>query len=996
MNSTSLAFNETPNVDRRIGFWNGTSRYGVIHHLSPQGERAAHSTLVVFVHGLFGDCQRTWGEMPEWVLDNAGVDLDVISFDYPAQVWERSSIEQAAYDLKTWLSTEFSGHRHLIFVTHSAGGLIVKHLLREDFRGIQDAIDAGDFDYSSSDALWLRTRHVVNIAVPHQGGAPLLTRLARIGYFFIYPCSPLLRLIRFLTQGRKDWGRNEILNRIRWQHPWLLRLDRECAEHQQACDTQGFSRPIIHDLAAASDLSVPLSEGVGNDPIYFRGTHASVKLPRRPSGPIVRIVADLVRRYQAEMELAIADRTLARIAEVNRLTSVKSLIATRGHPAEEDPEQPAPSVAAGAFGTQSEICDQILASIHRGVEGPKRIVLTGTGGVGKSTVMRRIAWRLACTYLSDPTGSPLPLFVPLQQITVTEVSASTYTWTGLWQWWLNWVETIYGPHGGDSAFLEHKFAQSAVTVMLDGLDDFLANHRAVGLTTIADLLRESTSRYQSNPRLAIVISIRNTIHGLEMLATHPSEVYEILCLSRAQALDLFPACKDWLPAVQDPAAAELTLTPLILSYFRSPSDQKIKASRLTQTAIMGQAIRAFLGRSHLVGVRTRRGDVIDLQHLSVALALLAWLFFYKARGEIEAALVPEEAAGIRRSWERFLQQHRPSRDTILIGFALVEDADTCAFLLQRTVFLPTGPDTYRFVHRSWQEFLLAQYFALCLERTCFEYLGRAKFYSGVYRMAGEILPHTIIDQTMIEHVLATWSKESQRSYLMSNVIGFLAWTRTPVEAQAIQRLLDAVPHLDALSRIILIGGLGYRILLDDPRDPSLTDLRSVFIPTLRAFSDPANAPFDDPVASSLAWCYQKAFTHTSGIQAPTTPRPTLGFEDHDTLKALHTICTFRGERPVLDERSRSLQLALLIPLLDTVNHPRFVIRALHYLYYLVAARRHAVHVFEVSQELPRLLAHGSPFEQIVSAFDSVPELLQLYRSCQAYPPPSHSHPLIGA
>jgi hypothetical protein len=186
MNSTSLAFNENPKVDRRIGFWNGTSRYGVIHHLSPEGEPAAHSTLVVFVHGLFGDCRRTWGEMPEWVLDNAGVDLDVISFDYPAQLWERSSIEQAAYDLKTWLSTEFSGHRHLIFMTHSAGGLIVKHLLREEFRGIQHACHAGDFDYASSGALWLRTRHIVNIAVPHQGGAPLLTRLSHFMVIRVY------------------------------------------------------------------------------------------------------------------------------------------------------------------------------------------------------------------------------------------------------------------------------------------------------------------------------------------------------------------------------------------------------------------------------------------------------------------------------------------------------------------------------------------------------------------------------------------------------------------------------------------------------------------------------------------------------------------------------------------------------------------------------------------------------------------------------------------
>lgn len=31
-------------------------------------------------------------------------------------------------------------------------------------------------------------------------------------------------------------------------------------------------------------------------------------------------------------------------------------------------------------------------------------------------------------------------------------------------------------------------------------------------------------------------------------------------------------------------------------------------------------------------------------------------------------------------------------------------------ILQRTVFVSTGPDTVRFIHWSWQEFLLARYF----------------------------------------------------------------------------------------------------------------------------------------------------------------------------------------------------------------------------------------------------------------------------------------------
>ena len=41
---------------------------------------------------------------------------------------------------------------------------------------------------------------------------------------------------------------------------------------------------------------------------------------------------------------------------------------------------------------------------------------------------------------------------------------------------------------------------------------------------------------------------------------------------------------------------------------------------------------------------------------------------------------------------------------------------------------------------------------------------------------------------------------------------------------------------------------------------------------------------------------------------------------------------------------------------------RLSLRALHYLYYLVVARKHGVHVFELSQELPQLLRPGGAFE----------------------------------
>jgi hypothetical protein len=396
---------------------------------------------------------------------------------------------------------------------------------------------------------------------------------------------------------------------------------------------------------------------------------------------------------------------------------------------------------------------------------------------------------------------------------------------------------------------------------------------------------------------------------------------------------------------------------------------------------MGQAIRTFVARSHLAGLRTKEAAHIEIEHLSLALAWTAWAFFCRSRGEMGIRALCDAATESRARWQRLLSPRHPSRSEILIALTVMVDEQSCAALLQRTVFLPTGPDSYRFLHRSWQEYLLARYLALCLEHANLDDLARAKFYSGIYRMAAELFPYPLVDGQLITDVLAAW-EERRDSYLISNIIGFLSWTRTPMEAPAIRRLLDAVPRLDALARIILIGGLGYRILVNDPRDPSLGDLRSIFFPKLREFSEPGATPFDDPVASSLAWCYRKAFASSFGTQAPTAPWPGLEFEDRATLRALRTICAFRGGRPVLDERSRSLQLALLIPLLDTVNHPRFVIRALHYLYYLIAARAHAVHTIEVSQELPHLLAEGSPFEKIVLNFEAVPELLELYRSCR--------------
>ncbi len=979
------------------GFWTNSSRYGLIHQAGQQNPQHPTECLVVFVHGLFGDCRATWGQMPEWVVDNIGVDVDVVSFSYPSKVWHRSSVSQAADDLATWMETEFQDIRHLLFITHSTGGLIVKQMLRRSFSQIKSLSDNAELDYSSSSSAWLRTRRVINIAVPHRGGLPLVSIGGRYVYALAYVImAPFLRLIRFLTQGHKDWGRNRIIATVRWKNPWLLKLENDFVSHQEESEEMDLPYPISQDLQAKSDLAVPFSADPQQRTLYFRGTHESIKVPKRSNSLIVSIVAEVVRLYASDIVCTVVDRSLQRIAAVNKVTDVGALIKASVSENPDDQDRPQPRIAVSSFGTQAEIVSMVVESVRRGRERPRRIVVTGSAGVGKSLVTRMIAWRLGREFLAAPDKKhPLPLYIPLQQISLERTHADSFSWETMWDWWINWATSMYPDSQFSQEWLELKFRNQATTVILDGLDDFLQNHSTIGLTSILNMLRDVTRQYSDNNRLSIVVGIRNTFHGLQRLASDPKDIYEILRLSIGQAKQIYPKCQSWIDTVPDRNLLDLILTPLILANYEPDSYANVDQITINPNVILGQTMRTILSRSHLVGGRIGDRGVTEINHLEFGLELVAWLFFYKSRGEVNIDVLRDEAKKIRQRWENFFDDMKTNEEMffneglrdgiadILLGFRLVEQLDTCKALLQSTVFVPTGPNMVRFAHRHWQELLLGKYFALCIRTHHFDELGIAAFNSRIYRAAGESFVNSVISEDCIRSLLKAWTK-SHNTYITGNVIAFLTWTRTGIDARAIQLLLDQLSNFEPLSRLVLIGGLGYRVLVDNADDYALGDLRRALFPKLCLFSDPANSPVDDLVASSMSWCYQKAFAELFGLPRSEIPWPAIGFDDDTTVKAVPMVCAVENGEFVLDERSRSFQAALLVPVLEAYNDSKLAIRALHYLYYLLVARKYGVHVVELSQELPSLLRPGCQYEQIMASCESVPEVLELYKKCQAF------------
>ncbi|MCS5566323.1 MAG: alpha/beta hydrolase, partial [Methylococcales bacterium] len=383
-------------------FWTAFCRYGSIHRCQPEAlsQNQDHRCLLVFVHGLFGDSRKTWRQMPKWVLEHAGLDLTTISFSYPSRPWHRCSIAQAADDLKSWLETEFRGYPHVLFVTHSTGGLVVKTLLVNAANEHQ-AERSNPNTPTKTDSLWLRTRRVLNISVPHFGGSAVVSRGGKWLYQVYYFClAPIFSFARFLSQGNRDWGKNQIIPALAWGNPQLLELENDYAAQFKQSRESNEVAPVVQDVGAKSDLSVPYRIEESSQQVFIRGTHKSIKIPKRVDAPIVFICAELLRQYGDNPGLDLVRFALSRISLVNRTLGTEQLISSVATDSAFD--QIAPSIPSSMAGTQQEVAERIIATVHRGGLHPRKFLVTGAAGVGKSSVLRHISAKLGLNYLARP------------------------------------------------------------------------------------------------------------------------------------------------------------------------------------------------------------------------------------------------------------------------------------------------------------------------------------------------------------------------------------------------------------------------------------------------------------------------------------------------------------------------------------------------------------------------------------------------------------------
>ena len=100
-------------------------------------KKSMEKTLLLFIHGLGGESQKTWGKFPQLIEDDAQLSskLDVEFYSFPTAIFRvpffspAPKIQTLADGLASQIKHTHKDYQHIIIVAHSLGGLVARQYL---------------------------------------------------------------------------------------------------------------------------------------------------------------------------------------------------------------------------------------------------------------------------------------------------------------------------------------------------------------------------------------------------------------------------------------------------------------------------------------------------------------------------------------------------------------------------------------------------------------------------------------------------------------------------------------------------------------------------------------------------------------------------------------------------------------------------------------------------------------------------------------------------
>ncbi len=981
------------------GEWTAQSvDYGVHYHRA--GTRALW--LLVFIHGLRGHPQRSWGELPRLLaaalqLRGAGaIHCDVASFAYPAGLLHAADLDRAAEDLRTYvLETVIRDYRHVSFIVHSCGGLVLKRALVASMRNTRARIEAGpsaaDAEIEASPIP--RIRQIFNFAVPHSGGRPRTTMVIKAGYHallpILYPIALGLGVLSRVPRLGRPWklpqgfhyGYNRISRQLDHEDPGLIELEREYTEQLRYFDARRIPRPINRTTSQKDGTRFVL-----------RGTHPSVKQARTIQDGLVRKLASRIAPHGEMSDLECA---LSALNESRRRDHGARLVGADPASVVAAPDPRSGLLDRKREGSQRAVLESLLREPPPSVgDDTPLVVVSGEVGTGKSIVLWSYAGILAQRLLDGSGDGTLAIPFPLDSF--DDVEGSEDIWPALVRAWSQWMNKLTRSTDFSEHWLMERVSQARCVLILDSVDELVAKHRVTisqFRATIADLRR----KHRALGRLSIVVGVRTSepIHA----ALEPDASFRLTIqrLSEVDARRLFPGASAVLDAVaagpERDSMNEILLTPLILAELNA-RDPGVQVRQLvSRSDIVDLALEALIFKSRLLDFKLRGNDPTRVEDWKNALMITAMLFswqFKQYKSAVDRGVLTETAVQASSSWKHHEWEDGASAARVQIerAFAILADPELNSALLDRTVLAPAGADGwYRFKHMEWHDHLMGRYAAACIKSGNLRENTRVSFTQSAFRTGGEILRAERwkgIDASLATTIVRQ-ARGEHGQLILGNLGGLMGNSTIPIDEAGMNVFVGGFSALPLTGCFTFLNAVGYKVLAR-PTDPSWavwcdgTVRMMQQVQPMYALSGHGSAR----LIASFSYCYLRRYAAKFGRDCePAAPWPGVDLTDEQEKQALHQmLAEFHGDGPGTNAVYRNAQFAFIRIQAELMSKPERPISLVHYLLLLCLAVKHDVAEREVVDGLPTVFAEGSEYERIIRQYP-LPEVARVFDRCRS-------------
>jgi pimeloyl-ACP methyl ester carboxylesterase len=216
-------------------------------------EKPNAHTVVVFVHGLGGDLEATWGNFPSLLQGDSDLaEVAIFLWGYPTALFRHvPDIWEAAKQLQTEIRIRLSKYKNVVLVGHSLGGLLIRAM-------VIDALKNGRRGDIKS------IKHIVTFGTPNDG-----SQLASIASYFHLSNAHVEALgvtSKLVSELRGEW-----VNRV--YAPNIEPGQELIKQKIPLTAVVGVEDTIVTPDSARSFFQNPPPESVPGD-------HTSMKLPQ--------------------------------------------------------------------------------------------------------------------------------------------------------------------------------------------------------------------------------------------------------------------------------------------------------------------------------------------------------------------------------------------------------------------------------------------------------------------------------------------------------------------------------------------------------------------------------------------------------------------------------------------------------------------------------------------------------------------------------------------